>query len=149
MGYPVQLREIRRTPNALTIFSMLTWCYRVAVILPACHAGDPSSTLGSTAKTIVIDKVTSYISVRIRFFPPIWENGVMVNATVLKTVYKTKLYLSVLCLYLIGAVVQLVRMPPCHGGDSRVRVPSAPQIHSQIDTYFVLCCGYKKKFSIS
>ena len=106
MGYPVQLREIRRTPNALTIFSMLTWCYRVAVILPACHAGDPSSTLGSTAKTIVIDKVTSYISVRIRFFPPIWENGVMVNATVLKTVYKTKLYLSVLCLYLIGVLVK-------------------------------------------
>lgn len=27
----------------------------------------------------------------------------------------------------IGAFVQLVRMPPCHGGDSRVRVPYVPQ----------------------
>ena len=62
---------------------------------------------------------------------------------------QTKLYLSVLCLYLIGAVVQLVRMPPCHGGDSRVRVPSAPQIHSQIDTYFVFMFWVIKRNLVS
>ena len=35
-----------------------------------------------------------------------------------------------LCFPINGAVVQLVRMPPCHGGDSGVRVPSAPQMRS-------------------
>ena len=74
----------------------------------------------------------------------------MVNAAVLKTVLqKTNLYLSVLCLYFTGAVVQLVRMPPCHGGDSRVRVPSAPQIHSQIDTYFVFMFWVIKRNLVS
>ena len=32
-----------------------------------------------------------------------------------------------LCFPLNGAVVQMARMPPCHGGDSGVRVPSVPQ----------------------
>ena len=33
---------------------------------------------------------------------------------------------------IFGDVVQLVRMPPCHGGDSRVRVPSSPQPNKSV-----------------
>ena len=35
-----------------------------------------------------------------------------------------------------GAFVQLVRMPACHAGDSRLQVPYAPQLDKEVNRKF-------------